>query len=240
VITVERGFDPRQFALMAFGGAGPMHACELAIDLGIRHVVLPCNPGLLCAWGALLAPLGREYSLTVRETSPEYRPMVRRAAAMVTRARRELVAQGARADQIRCDLFADVRYRGQSYEIEVRLTPRFATDFHAAHRRIFGHAASQAPVEVVNLRLRATAPGAAAKPERRARESSRPSPSAHAHVLADGRTRSMPVYARDSLGARARIRGPAIVTELSATAYIAPEFTLRADDFGNLHLELGR
>ena len=73
VITVERGFDPRDFALMAFGGAGPMHACELALDLGIRKIVLPRNPGLLCAWGALGAPLGREYSITVRETAPNLR-----------------------------------------------------------------------------------------------------------------------------------------------------------------------
>ena len=67
VITVERGYDPRDFALLAFGGAGPMHACELALDLGIRRIVMPRNPGLLCAWGASNAPLGREYSLTVRD-----------------------------------------------------------------------------------------------------------------------------------------------------------------------------
>ncbi|MGA8569072.1 MAG: hydantoinase/oxoprolinase family protein [Candidatus Binataceae bacterium] len=248
VITVERGFDPRDFALMAFGGAGPMHACELALDLGIRHIVLPRNPGLLCAWGALQAPLGREYSLTVRETSPNYlhlaRRLAARAAPMVTRARRELAAEGARRAQIRVELFADVRYRGQSYEIEVRLTPHFAAEFHAAHRRIFGHAAPEAAVEVVNLRLRATAPGAVAAPERlaRSRGQTSPSPVRRIQVITDGRTaggrtRAVPVYARDAIGAGARIRGPAIVVELSATAYVAPEFALRADGFGNLHLE---
>ena len=248
VITVERGFDPRDFALMAFGGAGPMHACELALDLGIRHIVLPRNPGLLCAWGALQAPLGREYSLTVRETSPNYlhlaRRLAARAAPMVTRARRELAAEGASRAQIRVELFADVRYRGQSYEIEVRLTPHFAAEFHAAHRRIFGHAAPEAAVEVVNLRLRATAPGAIAAPERLARSRGRtsPSPMRRIQVITDGRTaggrtRAVPVYARDAIGAGARIRGPAIVVELSATAYVAPEFALRADGFGNLHLE---
>ncbi len=248
VITVERGFDPRDFALMAFGGAGPMHACELALDLGIRHIVLPRNPGLLCAWGALQAPPGREYSLTVRETSPNYlhlaRRLAARAAPMVNRARRELAAEGASRAQIRVELFADVRYRGQSYEIEVRLTPHFAAEFHAAHRRIFGHAAPEAAVEVVNLRLRATAPGAIAAPERLARSRGRtsPSPMRRIQVITDGRTaggrtRTVPVYARDAIGAGARIRGPAIVVELSATAYVAPEFALRADGFGNLHLE---
>jgi N-methylhydantoinase A/oxoprolinase/acetone carboxylase beta subunit len=237
VITVERGFDPRDFALMAFGGAGPMHACELALDLGIRHIVLPRNPGLLCAWGALQAPLGREYSLTVREASPNYRRLAARAVPMVTRARRELAAEGARPAQIRIELFADTRYRGQSYEIEVRLTSRFAADFHAAHRRTFGYAAPEAAVEVVNLRLRATAPGIAVAPERLGRSSGRPSPARRIQVVAGGRARAVPVYARDAIGAGARIRGPAIVVELSATAYVAPEFTLRADGFGNLHLE---
>ncbi|MGH7914561.1 MAG: hydantoinase/oxoprolinase family protein, partial [Candidatus Binataceae bacterium] len=238
VITVQRGFDPRDFALMAFGGAGPMHACELARDLGIRHIVLPRNPGLLCAWGALQAPLGREYSLTVRDTSPKYRRLAARAAAMVMRARRELAAEGARPAQIRSELFADVRYRGQSYEIEVRLTPRLAADFHAAHRRTFGYAAPEAAIEAVNLRLRATATGAIAAPERLARSHGQPSPMRRIQVVADGRMRAVPIYARDKIGAGARIRGPAIVVELSATAYVAPGFTLRADGFGNLHLEV--
>src|SRR6202521_4436005 len=89
VITVERGFDPRDFALLAFGGAGPMHACELALDLGIRRIVMPRNPGLLCAWGASNAPLGREYSLTVRATNPQLSRLLARARPLVTRARSE-------------------------------------------------------------------------------------------------------------------------------------------------------
>ena len=240
MITVERGFDPRDFALMAFGGAGPMHACELALDLGIRHIVLPRNPGLLCAWGALQAPLGtRILAHRARDLAQLIRRLAARAAPMVTRARRELAAEGARRAQIRVELFADVRYRGQSYEIEVPLTPRFAADFHAAHRRTFGYAAPEAAVEVVNLRLRAIAPGAIAAPERlaRSRERSRRRRCAESRSSTGGRARAVPVYARDAIGAGARIRGPAIVVELSATAYVAPEFTLRADGFGNLHLE---
>ncbi|HEX3409159.1 MAG TPA: hydantoinase/oxoprolinase family protein, partial [Candidatus Binataceae bacterium] len=121
VITVERGHDPRDFALMAFGGAGPMHACELALDLDIRRIVLPRNPGLLCAWGALGAPLGREYSVTVRETAPQLRRLLSRARPLIARARAELMAHGAKLSEIHTDLRADMRYRGQSYEIEVAL-----------------------------------------------------------------------------------------------------------------------
>jgi len=237
VITVERGFDPRDFALMAFGGAGPMHACELALDLGIRHIVLPRNPGLLCAWGALGAPIGREYSLTVRDAAPELRRLMRRAHPMIARASADLIAHGAAPVAIRNELRADVRYRGQSYEIEVALGPRFIKEFHEAHRRTFGHAAPEAAVEVVNLRLRSHAAGAAIAPERVARTSGKPAAISKARVIAGNRYREVPVYARDDIGAGTRIRGPMIVVELSATAYVAPEFELRSDDHGNLHLE---
>lgn len=237
VITVERGFDPRDFALMAFGGAGPMHAAELAMDLGIRHIVLPRNPGLLCAWGALGAPIGREYSLTVRDAAPELRRLMRRAQPMIARARADLIAQGAAPASIRHEVRADMRYRGQSYEIEVAVRPRFIADFHAAHRRTFGHAAPEAAVEVVNLRLRSHAAGPAIAPERIANRSKSPGAISRARVITGSGYREVPVYAREEIGAGRRIRGPMIVVELSATAYVAPEFELRCDDHGNLHLE---
>src|SRR5262249_12868709 len=139
VITVERGFDPRDFALLAFGGAGPMHAAGLAFELGIRPIILPRNPGVLCAGGALGAPLGREYSLTIRDSEPELRRLQARARPMVERARNELVSDGARAATIHNELWADMRYRGQSYELEVKLGPHFIDEFHEAHRRMFGH-----------------------------------------------------------------------------------------------------
>jgi N-methylhydantoinase A/oxoprolinase/acetone carboxylase beta subunit len=240
VITVERGFDPRDFALLAFGGAGPMHAAELALQLGIRRIVMPRNPGLLCAWGALGAPLGREYSLTVRESAPRFARLVARVRGLVGRARAELAADDANPRTIRCDLFADMRYRGQSYELEIALTPRFIEEFHAAHRRTFGHSAPGAAVEVVNVRLRATAAEAVPRPERAPRGRARPTPVARAPVLVGERMRASPIFERDSLGASTRLRGPLVVVELSSTTYVAPEFELRVDDFGNLHLEAMR
>lgn len=237
VITVERGFDPRDFTLMAFGGAGPMHACELALDLGIRKIVLPRNPGLLCAWGALGAPLGREYSITVRETAPKLEQLLKQARPMIARASAELRAHDAEKSAIKIDLRADVRYRGQSYEIEVQLGPKFAADFHQAHRQTFGYAAPDSPIEVVNLRLRASAAGPAIKPARIANATGKPIPNSTTNVIVGASHRRVPVYARDAIGAGARIAGPAIIVELSATAYVAPEFTLRCDDYGNLHIE---
>jgi N-methylhydantoinase A len=237
VITVERGFDPRDFALLAFGGAGPMHACELALDLGIRHIVMPQNPGLLCAWGALGALLGRELSLTIREANPELRALERRARPLLARAHADLLANGAAPASIHHELWADLRYRGQSYEIEIQLGPHFLDHFHDRHRQTFGHAAPDAPVEVVNLRVRAAAHAPAVAPTRLTRLP-RPTPLTRIPVILANATRTIPVYARDGLGAGARLNGPLIVVELSATSYVAPEFAVRADDYGNLHLEL--
>jgi N-methylhydantoinase A len=236
VITVERGFDPRDFALLAFGGAGPVHAAELALELGIRHVVLPRNPGLLCAWGALGAPLGREYSLTIRESDPELRRLQLRARPMVARARAELLNDGARTAAIQNELWADMRYRGQSYELEVKLGPHFVDEFHEAHRRMFGHSAVQATVEVVNLRLRAHAAGPALAPSRLPRRAKAAALS-RTRALVGSAYRAVPVYERDALGAGVRLNGPIIVVELSSTAYVSPEFAVRCDDYGNLHLE---
>jgi N-methylhydantoinase A len=240
VITVERGFDPRDFVLLGFGGAGPMHAAELAMDLGIRHVVFPRNPGLLCAWGAIGALLGREYSMTVREVDPPYGRLIQRARPLIARARRELVGEGASRSAFEAEVHLEMRYRGQSYELEVPLTRDFKDTFHAAHRRTFGHSASEAAVEVVNLRLRASAADTPPSMAKIAHQRGAASPLARNEVLVGSRQRRAPVFARDSLGAGARIRGPAIVVELSATAYVAPEYTLRVDDYGNLHLEAGR
>src|SRR5258708_40234201 len=129
-----------------------------------------------------------------------------------------------------------MRYRVQSYELEIALTPRFVADFHSTHRRTFGHSSADAAVEVVNLRIRAVSGEAAAKPKRIARQLGKPAPVSSGPVLVGGRTRTVPIYDRDSLGAEARIRGPIVVVGLSSTAYVAPEFNLRLDDFGNLQL----
>jgi N-methylhydantoinase A len=173
----------------------------------------------------------------VRETAPKLGQLLKQARPMVDRALAELTSQGAPPSTIKTDLRADVRYRGQSYEIEVELGAKFVAEFHQAHQRTFGYAAPDSPIEVVNIRLRASAAGPPLEPTRIARVKSKPVSSSTMNVIVGALRRRVPVYARDAIGANARIAGPAIVVELSATAYVAPEFTLRCDDFGNLHLE---
>lgn len=239
LITVERGFDPRHFALLAFGGAGPMHACELAAELGIGHVILPRNPGLACAYGALNASLGREYSLTVRQAAPSYTSLLKSMAPLMKRARTEMAAQGIPSTRMQTLLWVDLRYRGQSFELKVPLTPRFVEDFHREHQRAFGYAARDAAVEVVNLRLQINAQEYAHRPQRIPRAAGAATAIDRIEVLVDARRRRIPVYQRDQLGAGLRIRGPLLLVELSATAYVSPDFTMRVDDFGNIHLEGG-
>jgi N-methylhydantoinase A/oxoprolinase/acetone carboxylase beta subunit len=240
LITVERGFDPREFALLAFGGAGPMHACELARDLGIRHVILPRNPGLLCAYGALCARVGREYSLTLRLIQPTFAALMIRAKQMIAQARKELSAEGAKPAETRIELAADCRYRGQSYELEVALSPRFVREFHKAHEQRFGYSAQATPVEVVNLRLRASAVEFEPHSIRIARTRSKPPVLEERAVWTVEGSHRVPVYSREEFGAGFRMRGPALIVELSSTAYLAQGFKLRVDDFGNLHLEDSR
>ncbi len=237
LITVERGFDPRHFALLAFGGAGPMHACELAAELGIGHVILPRDPGMACAYGALNAALGREYSLTVMRAAPSFAELGRLIGPLMKRAHAEMAAQGFSREQIESESWVDMRYRGQSFELKLPLTRNFLADFHRAHERAFGYAAPHAAVEVVNVRLQARAREYGHRPRPIRRAAGKPQAAARISAIADGRRRTIPVYQRDQLGAGLRLRGPLLILELSATAYVAPDFSLRVDDFGNIHLE---
>jgi N-methylhydantoinase A/oxoprolinase/acetone carboxylase beta subunit len=176
----------------------------------------------------------------LREIDPSFSGLMARARPLIARAKRELIAEGAHPSAFVAQARVDMRYRGQSYELEVPLTRDFAKSFHALHRQTFGHSATDAAIEVVNLRLRASAADAPTPIAKLARQRGRPSPVARMRVLVGSRERSAPVYSRDALGAGARLRGPAIIVELSSTAYVAPEFTLRVDDYGNLHLEANR
>ena len=237
-ITVARGIDPKDLALVAFGGAGPLHAAALAAALGIRHVVLPADPGLLCARGALVAPSARETAATLRWVEPGFERLARTSRMLAGRMRRALAAEPAAAAAIEIACALDVRYAGQAYEIEVPLDRRWRDRFHEEHRRLFGAASPESPCEVVTLRARAFAREAPLPRRRRsASRGRRPAPAGRSEARIDGRRRSIPLFERQALTAASRLRGPALVVELSATTWLPPGFEARADDDGNLHLE---
>lgn len=234
VITVERGLDPRGLALVAFGGAGGLHAAELARSLGMRRVYLPPQPGLLSAWGMLAAGVLRDFGRTVRLVDPSDDVVRAHVRTLADEARRALRRDGVRSPQL--EPLVEVRYAGQSYELAVPWTRDWRTHFHRLHREQFGHAHPERALEVVTARVRARAPGARLPadvlPRRR-----RVAPVAVRRAVFEGRGVRTRVYRRDELPVGWRGRGPAIVCEYSATTVVPPGWSMRVEPQGGVLLE---
>lgn len=237
VITVERGHDPRDFSLVAFGGAGPLHAVDLATVLGMPRVYVPRQPGLLSAWGMVAAEPIRDYSRTLRVVAPTDAALDGGFQTLVRDARRELAREGLSRPTLEQSL--DVRYVGQSYEVRVPYRRGWAAAFHRAHAQLFGHADTRRPVEVVTLRLRARG-GRGALPVDSVRRVGRRAPLALRDAVFDGRARRATVHRRDDLAPGQRLRGPAIVCEYSATTVVPPGWRLTVDRVGGLLIARAR
>jgi N-methylhydantoinase A len=246
VISIERGHDPRDYALVAFGGAGGLHACALAAALGIRRVLVPKFPGALSALGILLADVVKDFSRTMRFEIRSRREAALRLAgafrALECQGRREMAREGFTRSRITARRLLDLRYLGQGYELTVPAAGDFLAAFHRAHARRFGYSDPARPAEVVNLRLRFI--GATRRP----RFSRLPpaGPNARPAVVGERRAifspgvmRPVPVYDRARLAAGNRFAGPAIVAEYSATSLVEPGWRARVDAWGNLHLVRG-
>ena len=249
-ISVERGHDPRRFTLVAFGGAGPLHACELAAELRIPRVLIPPHPGVLSALGMVLADLVKDYSRTVMLPANEVDggALERLFAPLRARARDELQAEGLAESDIDLLPALDVRYCGQSYELTIPLTDSgvgFVEQFHEAHRRRFSYASEEEPLEVVNLRL--TAVGRTPKPTFAPQPAEDVDPRqaqiGHKAVFFVapelGGLRSVPaaLYARERLRPGNMVVGPAIVFQFDTTTVVPPGWVARVDGWGNLVIE---
>jgi N-methylhydantoinase A/oxoprolinase/acetone carboxylase beta subunit len=237
VVSVERGHDPRRFALLAFGGAGGMHACEIARQLEIGTVIVPRHAGVLSALGMLMADVRRDYSAAVLESSDRISmgELKRRVAPLVKRAQAELAAEGFARGRVRMEMRVDVRYVGQSYEISVPLTPRYRRAFDQQHERTYGYANPDRPTEVVALRVMAAGVTARpALPRARVLRSSAPRPTARRPGRFDGRVVPVSFYRWPNLLPGARGRGPAVITGAEATVVVPPRFAFRVDAFGNV------
>ena len=225
VVSVERGHDPRDFALVAFGGCGGLHACELAAELGIRAVIVPEHAGTLSALGMLMADAARDYAAGVLG-----RAHVEAAfAALERRARRE--SPGAALARS-----ADLRYRGQSYELNVpwESRPQAEARFHREHARIYGYALAERDLEIVTIRVRARS--GVAKPKL-VRAPSSPAPPMARRVWTGGAWKRAPVWNR--AGLRTTQRGPALVADYGSTTLIPRGWRFRVDAPGNLVIENG-
>ena len=239
IVTVERGLDPRDFTLVAFGGGGPLHACALADELGIARVVITEHPGLFSASGLLNAELHvNEVRSVLRAAGEIDSEAVEKAfACSEERARAALAEQGAQAATIAFRREYDARYRGQSFELTIeydRVPGVVEERFHEAHRVRYGYDVPGEVIEVVNARLTAT--GAVARDEsppschpEPCRRTTRNEPIATRSVWLDDTFVDVPVFERAALAPAAQIDGPAVVEAYDSTTYVAPSWSLAVD-----------
>src|ERR1700736_1572140 len=248
VISVERGHDPRDYTLIAFGGAGGLHACDLATALEMCGVLIPIFPGGLSALGILQADVVKELSQTVLLPAPALLKESQRFRSIVKRleeqALRMLDAEGFSRDKMRFQHSLDMRYLGQAYELNIPINPVGPVGhyeiaaFHRAHEMRYGYHHKNKKVEIVNIRCRATGitekpPSQKLAPRSRAE---RLLPEQTIDLTFHARTRKTVVYRRDNLRCDDIFSGPAIVSEYSATTLIPPDWRARVDSYGQLLL----
>jgi N-methylhydantoinase A len=241
------GVDPADFTLLPFGGAGPMLGCLLARELGMSHVMIPHRPGVVSALGGLIADVKNDFIRTVFVDAESGATPLLREAFAVLRAEAERWLrhdQGFDGPAI-CSLSADMRYRGQSFEIEVPIEDHWSASgdvgalvaaFHRQHALIYDFSDEAAKVQIINLRL--VIAGATAVPEftEQARSAGVAIPEKHVAVWYDGESRDVPFYLRETLRHGHGLTGPAVIAQEDTTICIPAGFTGSVDAHGNLHL----
>jgi N-methylhydantoinase A len=246
MITIERGYHPAEFSLVAFGGMGPTLATAIAAALGVREVIVPPIPGNFSAYGMLLSDI--KYDLARSRLIPLTDEGLLVAAAglqtLEDGARKDLCDQGAEKSRIEVGWMFDMRYRGQAYELAVAV-PRdpkslsvdeIQTKFGALHERRYGHRAEDAAVEIVSLRVRAHFPLGKAEPPRTQPGSGSRSRASCRKVRFFSALEEALVLHRDDLTAGFKSEGPLIIEEQTSTVVVEPGWRVKADDAGNLML----
>ncbi len=241
VISVERGHDPRDFALMPFGGAGGLHAVELARALRIPRVIVPVAPGALSALGCLASDVVKDVSRTVmlRADGELNAQLAAHFQTMETEARAALRSEGFPARRQRHERLLAVRYVGQSFELDINWTKRtdVAQAFHRAHEARYGYAQPQQAVEVVSLRLRSSGLVAPLPETPLPHSAVKAKPHIHAPVYFAAQATRAAIYERPALPAGAKLTTPCIVREYSATTLIPRDAKAQVDEFGNLLIQ---
>jgi N-methylhydantoinase A/oxoprolinase/acetone carboxylase beta subunit len=237
VVSVQRGHDTRDFALLAFGGAGGLHACDIADLLDLQTVLIPEHSGVLSALGMLLTDVSKDYVLTLLKPTAlvtedelhlQFKPLLDRALS-------DIQSEGFAENDIVIEYSLDLRYRGQSYEITVPFATGYEAEFHRRHEQLYGYSNPQRPTEIVHLRVKAigrtikpTLPTAAAEP----RELSTPSSERKTHF--NRKAISTPIYHRELLTAGMHGHGPALIVSGQSTTILPPHFDFAIDGVGTL------
>jgi N-methylhydantoinase A len=230
VISIGKGHDPRDFALLSFGGAGGLHACELAEGMKIKTVIFPRDPGVLSALGMLMADMFKDYSLTLFLVGKEAETPVIEKNFRALEERSKTDFQGA---GMKFKRFLDVRYRRQAHEITIPYVKHFVREFHDAHRKMYGYMKPESEVEVVTLRLRAVA-------EKRGLELPRLEKrktavrSVNEVIIYGGKKITASAYERQDFYPGFRFGGPALVYEDTSTLFVTPNYGCEVDSWGNI------
>ena len=249
-ISVERGHDPSDFALFAFGGAGPLHANDVARDLGIKRVIIPPNPGILCAEGLLGSDLVADLVQPSLAAFDAGAPDVLNAARVALRARAEawFAAEAVEPEDRRAAWSVDLRYAGQNFELSVPFedidfdTARASAarrQFDTAHEHAYGFAQPEEPVEIVGMRVKLT--GVLAKPplpNARAAAAAAAPIGARQVAFAKDDWRETPIYRREDLTVGHQLDGPAVIEQMDSMLLLFPDDRARTDEWGNLVIDL--
>lgn len=249
IISVERGYDPREFTLMAFGGAGPMHACALAEDLKIPRIVVPINPGLFSALGMLAADFRHHISRPVMKNIEEVKVnAIEEKFKEMEGAGREALAGESTITNVSFIRYADMRYRGQAYELMIPVPKPLDDDgliklvegFHEKHRSVYGYAVEGEEVELINLRLITV--GVTSKPEIQRSTSTEQnsgnalSTSREVFFERYGKYVKSPIYMREKVKPGNIMEGPCVIEQYDATTVVYPNWRAVMDEFGSLIL----
>jgi N-methylhydantoinase A len=250
-VSVERGYDPKEFVFVPFGGAGPLHACELATALGIRRILLPPHPGVLSALGLLMADVVHENAQAIlmdaATLQSEPAPLETLFTRLAAENRAVLHAEGIAEPRLEASL--DMRYRGQSYELNVPLATPISSQtvadataaFHAIHAQRYGYASTGEAVEVVTLRVQGIGPGTGPEMHREPLGDANPS-AAHIGLRPvwfrrEGAQR-VDCYLRPQLRPGNRFTGPAMIYQFDTTVVVPPGWQIGVDSWRNLWLEI--
>lgn len=246
LLTVERGFDPRDFAYIPFGGGGPVHAIEIADELDIDHVIVPNLPGLLSAFGMLIADQTYDLQQPVLANLDELTPARLQAlmADLKRKADDALAAGGEGWSGAVARYSADCRYAGQAETLSVDIDPAadvtmdtIASGFAVEHQRHWNFTRKTAPVTLVNLRLQVTLPTVLNIPAQASGAGDEVKPFRHRAVVIGGERQEIACYRREALGAGTTIAGPGIIEERSSSLVFTKDWTASLDGEGNIHVK---
>lgn len=238
MISLARGHDPREFTLVSFGGAGGLHACELASMLSIPRILIPNHPGLLASFGMLLSNIVKDFSLSVLLVDPSTSDIKSLLSPLKEKAYQVLSQEGISSEDLILNSFLDIRYKGQSFEITIPFTQDYITVFHHTHQQLYGHSHPEHALQIVNIRIQAV--GITDKPElKKNKKVGKDASKAYigkSKIIYNEDYLEIALYNRDKLKPGNKILGPAIIYEYSSTLLIPPDFSGEVDEYNNILL----